>query len=124
MGGQAIIYQITAKTLFQLNRTNPHTATYCDEIDISHTCQFVGWYEWVSHIKRNALDNAMAQWVLQPTGKKVYELSPGNTSESKTRKDFGTATSLLGDSLSVSLMKSPCEPWPCDPNDDGYDFEP
>jgi hypothetical protein len=42
----ALIYQCTTKRLFQLNGTNPYTATLGDQADISNLCQF-GWYEWV-----------------------------------------------------------------------------
>jgi hypothetical protein len=37
---------ITAKKLFQLNGTNPHTMTFGTDADISNLCQF-GWYKWV-----------------------------------------------------------------------------
>jgi hypothetical protein len=40
----ALIFQITAKKLFQLNGTNPHTSTFVTEADISHICQYA-WYE-------------------------------------------------------------------------------
>ncbi len=43
---RALIFQITAKKLFQLNRTNPHTMTFGTEAEISNLCHF-GWYEWV-----------------------------------------------------------------------------
>ena len=46
MQRQALIYNCTAKKLFQLNGTNPYTATLGDQADISNLCQF-GWYEWV-----------------------------------------------------------------------------
>ena len=44
MERRALIFQVTAKKLFQLNGTNPHTATFGLEADISHLCQF-GWYK-------------------------------------------------------------------------------
>jgi hypothetical protein len=46
MGQQALMFQVTAKKLFQLNGTNPHTATFGTEADISHLCIF-GRYDWV-----------------------------------------------------------------------------
>jgi hypothetical protein len=46
MERRALIFQITAKKLFQLNGTNPHTLTFGSEADISHICQY-GWYEWI-----------------------------------------------------------------------------
>ena len=36
---------MTARELFQLNVTNPHTMTFGDEYDIYNMCKF-GWYEW------------------------------------------------------------------------------
>ena len=47
MERRALIFQITAKKLFQLNGTNPHTMTFGTDADISHLRQF-GWYEWVN----------------------------------------------------------------------------
>ena len=44
------IISLTARDLFQLQGSNPHTATFCEEGDISNLCQF-GWYEWVFFIK-------------------------------------------------------------------------
>jgi hypothetical protein len=46
MEHRALIFQITAKMLFQLNATNPHTMTFGTEVDILNLCHF-GWYEWV-----------------------------------------------------------------------------
>ncbi len=43
---RALIFQITAKKLFQLNGTNPHLMTFGTEADILNLCHF-GWYEWV-----------------------------------------------------------------------------
>ena len=42
MDQQALIHHVTPKKLFQLNGTNPHTATFDEEADISHIYQF-GW---------------------------------------------------------------------------------
>ena len=46
MERRALIFQITAKMLFQLNGSNPHTITFETEADILNRCHF-GWYEWV-----------------------------------------------------------------------------
>ncbi len=46
MEQRALIFQITAKKLFQLNGTNPHTSTFSTKADISHICQYA-WYKWV-----------------------------------------------------------------------------
>ncbi len=43
---RALIFQITAKKLFQLNGTNPHTMTFGAKADILNLCHF-GWYKWV-----------------------------------------------------------------------------
>ena len=40
MEHHALIFQVTAKTLFQLNGTNRHTVTFGTEADISHICNF------------------------------------------------------------------------------------
>ena len=39
---RALIMNATANDLFQLRGTNPHTATFGDEIDISNICQSGG----------------------------------------------------------------------------------
>ncbi len=44
MERRALIFQITAKKLFQLNGNNPHTFTFGTEADISHICQYA-WYK-------------------------------------------------------------------------------
>jgi hypothetical protein len=46
MERQALIFQITAKKLFQLNGTNPYTSTFGTEVDISHIYKYA-WYDWV-----------------------------------------------------------------------------
>jgi hypothetical protein len=84
----ALIFQVTAKKLFQLNGTNPHTATFGTEANISHLCVF-GWYEWVYYCNQAAAypfqkecflrclgpakneGNIMAQWVLKENSKVV-----------------------------------------------------
>ena len=44
MERHGLIYQVTAKNIFQLNGTNPYTAAFGNKADISHICKF-GWYE-------------------------------------------------------------------------------
>ena len=46
MERRALISQATSKKLFQLQGSNPHTATFGTQADISNLCHF-GWYEWV-----------------------------------------------------------------------------
>jgi hypothetical protein len=53
MKGCALIFQATAKKLFQLNGTNPYTAMIGTEADISHLCIF-GWYKWVCYCNQSA----------------------------------------------------------------------
>ena len=43
---QAAIISLTARDLFQIQGSNPHTATFGEDGDTSHLCQFA-WYEWV-----------------------------------------------------------------------------
>jgi hypothetical protein len=88
MERRALIFQITAKKLFQLNGINPHTITFGTEADISNICQY-GWYEWVYFrdvktsfpYQKECLGpcfgpaknegNAMAQWILKANGRVV-----------------------------------------------------
>ena len=85
---RARINNLTAKNLFQLHGTNPHTATLSEEGDISNLCQYK-WYEWVyfreqkekfpfnREVLGRALGpargegNEMAQWILKANGKVV-----------------------------------------------------
>ncbi len=68
MERRALIFQITAKELFQLNGTNPHTMTFGMDADILNLCRF-GWYEWdfsekikqVFLSRKSGLANASAQ---------------------------------------------------------------
>ena len=124
----ALIFQVTAKKLFQLNGTNPHTATFGTEADISHICNF-GWYEWVYYRTQSAQypfqkeclghclgparneGNVMAQWILKENGKVVpwrtlcrltsNELAPSNKVEIDKHSNF---TSLICANLGDSIM--------------------
>jgi hypothetical protein len=49
----ALIFQCTAKKLFQLNGSNPYTITLGDQVEISNLCQF-GWFEWVYYLDSTA----------------------------------------------------------------------
>jgi hypothetical protein len=132
MERQALIFQITAKKLFQLNRTNPHTMTFGTKADISHICQY-GWYKWVYYrdVKtsfpyqrewlRRCLGpaknegNVMAQWILKENGQVVpchmlchltpAELSPSNKVEMEERTLFNVALrGVLGNSVKISKV--------------------
>ncbi len=129
MERRALIFQITAKKLFQLNGTNPHISTLGTKADISHICQYA-WYEWVYYrdaktsfpyqkewlgrclgLAKNE-GNAMAQWILKENGKVVphftlrrltpAELSPSNKVETEKRSLFNVAIcGVLGDSIKI-----------------------
>ena len=47
------INNLTAKKLFQLHGSTPHTALTSEEGDISNICQFK-WYDWCYYIKNKA----------------------------------------------------------------------
>jgi hypothetical protein len=53
MEHRALIYQVTAKNMFQLNGITPHTFTFGTDVDISNLCCF-GWYEWVHFCENSA----------------------------------------------------------------------
>jgi hypothetical protein len=146
MERHALIFQVPTKKLFQLNKTNPHTATFGTEADISHLCVF-GWYEWVYSRNHSAAylfqkecpgrclgpakneGNIMAQWVLKENGKVVpcqslRHLTPAESAMSNKVKVAKRATfnspitGILGDSVSV-----PTGPL-LDQVEDPYDLEP
>ena len=81
MEWRVLIFQVTAKKLFQLHGSNPHTATFGTQAGISNLFLF-GWYEWVYYRDKTAMypfqkeclgrclgparneGNVMANWVL------------------------------------------------------------
>ena len=81
----ACINNLTARNLFQLQGTTPHTALTGNESDISNLCQYE-WYEWCYFRENRNLfpfnrevlgrilgpahgeGNEMAQWVLKANG--------------------------------------------------------
>ena len=133
MERRARIYQVTAKNLYQLQGSNPYTATFGSEADISNLCQF-GWYEWV-YFRDNSRPyptmqeelgrclgpaknegNEMAQWILTICGtvrprRTVRRLTDGeraisNVAEKQKRDRFDTAIlARLGDSLSFPTRR-------------------
>jgi len=146
MERRALIFQITAKKLFQLNGTNPHTMTFGTDADISNLCQF-DWYEWVYFREDSAIfpfqkeqlgrclgpakneGNEMAQWVLKNNGKvlpqrtlrrlSTTELSLTNESEAERRMLFTTfVRGILGDSISLPAAPPP------NPMDEFWELEP
>jgi hypothetical protein len=97
---RARINNLTARDLFQLHGTNPHTAMTSDEGDISNLCQY-DWYQWCYYREHTARfpfnrevlgrvlgpakgeGNDMAQWILKANGNVVPRrtLRPLNTAE-------------------------------------------
>ena len=125
---RARINNLTAKDLFQLHGSNPHTITLAEEGDISNLCQF-GWYEWcyfrqqkehfpfpkevlgrVLGPSRN-VGNEMTQWVLQANDKvvcrrtlrklKIDELNNNEVEEYKRRIFDDCIRKTLGDSMTL-----------------------
>ena len=52
----AAILSLTARDIFQIQGSNPYTATFGEEGDISNLCQF-GWYEWVSFYDNSSISH-------------------------------------------------------------------
>ena len=61
MERRAPIFQITAKKLFQLNGTIPHTMTFGTDANISNLCQF-SWYKWIYFREDSASFPERAAW--------------------------------------------------------------
>ena len=128
---RALITNMTAKDLFQLQGQTPHFATFGEEGDISNICQF-GWYEWVyaretegkfpypSHTLGRCLGpaknegNEMSQWVLKQSGEIVprrtmRKLTPDELvrpSEVKKSSDFDAAIKArYGDSFTLPTKR-------------------
>jgi hypothetical protein len=129
MEQRVLVFQITAKKLFQLNGMNPHTMTFGTEADILNLCHF-GWCKWVYFqdvrtafpYQKGCLGcclgptknegNAMAQWILKENGKVVprrtlrrlssAELAPTNEVEVDKQALFNTLIwGRLGDSVKI-----------------------
>ena len=128
---RAAIISLTARDLLQLQGSNPHTATFGEEGDILHLCQFT-WYEWVYFYDYSSAagfpflktmlgrvlgpakneGNEMTQWCLKSNGKvvprrtlkllTVDQLAPSNAIEIAERTAFDANVSRkLGDSFSL-----------------------
>ena len=118
---------MTAKSSFQLQGQNAHTATYGEQGDISNICQFC-WYEWVysrdgsepfphmTEILGRCLGpesnegNEITQWILNINGQVVPQrslckLRPDELSketEITKRAAFDAAINMIhGDSFTV-----------------------
>ena len=149
-----IIHQVTSKYLFKLNDTNPHTATFGTEADISKICQCV-WYEYVyyrgqsasyPHMKefigrclgptQNEV-NKMAQWILTGNGQVVprratrhltkSELAPTNDTEQRKRTEFDVPiTNRIGNAFTLPPTIDPdiVHAQGNEANPQGGDFDP
>ena len=105
---RALITNMTAKNLFQLQGQTPHFATFVEVGDISNICNF-GWYEWVyfrettaafpypAHVLGRCLGpaknegNEMTQWVLKQNG----EIVPRRTMRSLTPEELSRDSEIL-----------------------------
>ena len=85
---RARVHNLTARNLFQLHGSNPHTVLTKEEGDISNLCQY-GWYDWCyyrDHTNKfpfgkevlgrvlgpaRGEGNEMAQWILKANGEVV-----------------------------------------------------
>ena len=128
------IFTLTAKNLYQLQGTNPYTATLGEIGDISALCQFA-WYEWVYFRQGKAPfpylreelgrclglcrndGNEMCQAILQANGQIVprrslrrlthHELAPSNEVESQKRAIFDDKIrQQFGDSMGLGPDES------------------
>ena len=128
---RADIMSLTERDLFQLQGSNPHTATFGEEEDISHLFQFA-WYEWVYFYDDSSAarfpfikatlgrvlgpsknkGNDMTKWCLKSNGNFIprrtvkritaEQLVPSNDVEIKKRTDFDNNISRkLADSFSL-----------------------
>ena len=124
-----MIFCLTARNLFQLQGTNPYSATFGEEGDISNLCRF-DWYDWVYFwdgsskfpYPKLALGrclgptrnegNEMCQAILKQNGQVVPrrscraltagELAVSNEVEGRKRAEFDAAIKQkLGDSFSL-----------------------
>ena len=147
---RAAIFSLTSRDLFQLQGSNPYTATFGEQGDISNLCQFA-WYDWAYYYDESSVSkfpfpkaalcrvlgpaknegNEMAQWILKQNGKVVprrtvvpltpAQLAPSNEVEARKRADYDNAIrSKLGDSFTLP----PAELTTAPDNDFFDDFEP
>ena len=130
---RAAIISLTAIDIFQLRGRNPHTATFGEEGDISHLCQFA-WCEWVYYYDDSSKGqfpfskarigrvlgpaknkgNEMKQWILKQNGEVLprrtlhkltkEQLAPSNDVEKSKRDDFDAdIRQKLGDTFSLPV---------------------
>ena len=123
---RARIHNVTPRNLFQLNGSNPTTATFGTHPDISNICQF-NWYDWCYFREESAIQfpfqkrqlgrvlgplknegNEMTQAVLTISGKvvprrtciRLTDEEMSSTTEQAKRHSFDEAIRIkLGDSI-------------------------
>lgn len=147
---RALINNLTAKSLFQLDGQNPQYTVTGDHGDISNLCQF-DWYEWVYYregsnqfpLMREILGrvlgpakgsgNEMAQWILKSNGQVVprrtvrplTEAECHSEVEARKRQEFDAAIKdRYGDSINLPPVPLPPkdDPEPTDDDDDDDDL--
>ena len=150
----ATILSLTMRDLFQLQGSNPYTATIGEEGDISNLCQF-GWYEWVYFYDNSSIiqfpfpkailgrclgpdkneGNEMTQWILKQNGgvvprRTVRKLTsemfaPSNDVKKEKRYDFDIdIRKKLGNYFSFPVDTLQPENLKEDPTYDYYGKEP
>ena len=77
---RATILSLTARDLFQLQGSNPYTATSGEESNISNICQFA-WYEWVYFY-----DDSSTSKFLFPKARQCRFLGPENNEGNEMTK--------------------------------------
>ena len=83
---RAMIISLTARDLFQLQGSNPYTANFVEEGDISDICQFA-WYEWVYFY-----DDSSASQFPFPKARLVRCLSPAKNEGNEITQWHGPST--------------------------------
>ena len=128
MERRVLIYQVTAKKLFQLHGMNPHTATFGTQADISNLCLF-GWYEWVYYREQQAPypfqkeclgrclgpakneGNVMANWILTQKGTVIPRRSIRRLTADE-RSDSNEVEAQKRVSFNADIVKLPSNPLP------------
>ena len=147
---RACVHNLTVKSRFNLHGSNPHTATFGTDGDISALCQYA-WYEWCYFRDQSAgfpdnkevlgrilgpargAGNEMAQWVLKANGNVVACRShrPLTTAESyspveqKKRDIFDELIQRRwGDSITLPNPNAHDNETDDDNHDDTEDIDP
>lgn len=118
---RARINNMTARDLFSLHGTTPHTALTGEEGDISNLCRY-GWYEWCKFREQTAKfpfnkevlgrvlgpasgeGNEMAQWVLKCNGNVV----PRRTLRPLSVDELHSPTEIKSREIFDTLIQARC----------------